>query len=192
MEIRIYFEGNKALRSGFEVFFGELETAARKARSTLEFIAARDGLSDYRKAGRTHPHAWNILLKDSEEPVPARPADLCARRGIDPQHVADVFWMVELMEAWFLAHPKTLSDYYGGGFLSNTIGNNADVERVPKTEVLSRLKRATRNTSKGEYHKVKHAPFLLEKLDSGRVQERAAHCRELFDAVMAKLNEVES
>jgi hypothetical protein len=174
MEIRIYFEGNKALRNGFEMFFSELKTAARNARSTLELIAARDGISDYRKAARTHPHAWNILLKDSEGPVPSQRTD-------------DTFWMVELMEAWLLAHPKTLSDYYGEGFVSNAIGNTADVERVPKAEVLNRLKRATRNTSKGEYHKVQHAPYLLEKLDSNQVRDRAAHCRQLFEAVMARL-----
>jgi Domain of unknown function (DUF4276) len=175
MEIRIYFEGNKALRSGFEIFFSELKTAARAARSTLEFIAARNGVSDYRKAARTHPQAWNILLRDSEGPVPS-------------QRPNDTFWMVELMEAWFLAHPKALSDYYGEGFLSTTIGNSADVERIPKVEVLNRLKQATRNTTKGEYHKVKHAPFLLEKLDSIQVRGRAEHCRRLFEAVMAKLN----
>jgi len=45
MEIRIYFEGNKALRSGFEIFFSELKTAAHEARSALELIAAKDGLS---------------------------------------------------------------------------------------------------------------------------------------------------
>ena len=92
------------------------------------------------------------------------------------------------MEAWFLAHPKS-PDYYGEGFLRNAIGDTADVERVPKTEVLNRLRRATRNTGKGEYHKVKHAPYLLEQLDSSQVRNRARHCRQLFDAVMAKLSQ---
>jgi hypothetical protein len=95
--------------------------------------------------------------------------------------------MVELMESWFLAHPKMLSDYYGVGFLVNSIGERADVERVPKAEVLNLLKRATKDTRKGEYSKVKHAPFLLEKLDSGRVRDRAEHCRQLFEAVTVKL-----
>lgn len=174
MEIRIYFEGNKGLRSGFLSFFAELTTAPWNAGSRLEVIAAKDGPSMYRKAERTHPQAWNILLQDSEGPVPA-------------QHAKDIFWMVQLMESWFLAHPKMLSDYYGVGFLVNSIGERADIEQVPKAEVLNLLKRATKHTNKGEYHKVKHAPFLLEKLDSGRVRARSEHCRRLFDSVLAKL-----
>lgn len=100
-EIRIYFEGNKALRSGFEIFFSELRTAAGEARSTLELVAAKDGLSAYRKAERTHGQAWNLLLKDSEQAMPTDPLQLCERRGIEARFVDRVFWMVELMEAWF-------------------------------------------------------------------------------------------
>jgi len=191
MEIRIYFEGNKALRSGFEIFFSELKTAAREARSTLELIAAKDGLSAYRKAERTHGQAWNLLLKDSEESMPENPQQLCERHGINPGAVDRVFWMIELMEAWFLADRDALSEYYGDGFRQNAIGDTADVERVSKADVRDRLRRATRDTSKGEYDKVGHAPYLLEKLDSQRVRDRAQHCRQLFEAVMAKLSQAE-
>jgi len=191
MEIRIY-EGNKALRGGFEMFFSELKTAARETRSTLELIAAKDGLSAYRKAERTHGQAWNLLLKDSEQSMLANVIHLCERHGIDAALVDRVFWMVELMEAWFLADPQMLAEYYGQGFVRTTIGQPADVERVPKAEVLNRLKHATRNTSKGEYHKVKHAPYLLEKLDGSQVRDRAQQCRQLFEAVMAKLGEARS
>src|SRR5579862_4407857 len=159
MEIRIYFEGNKALRSGFEAFFSELRATARAAASTLKFIAARNGLQDFRKAQRTHPEAFNILLKDSEGPVTT-------------QRPTDTFWMVELMEAWFLADGDTLADYYRHGFRRSAIGDTANVERVPKAEVLDRLQRATIETSKGAYHKVKHAPFLLERLDRDRVRDQ--------------------
>jgi hypothetical protein len=186
MEIRIYFEGSKALKGGFDVFFYELKTAARESGSTVELVAARDGPKDYGKATRSHPQAWNILLKDSEQSIPARPADLCRRYGIDPSLADRVFWMVELMEAWFLADRDALAGYYGAEFLSNAIGDPADIERVPKAEVMDRLKRATRNTTKGQYHKVRHAPYLLERLDNQRVRARSKHCRVLFDSVMAK------
>jgi len=187
MEIRIYFEGNKTLKGGFDVFFSDLKAAAREAGSTIELVAARDGPKDYRKATRSHPQAWNILLKDSEQAIPERSIDLCARHGIDPQLMDRVFWMVELMEAWFLADRDAIAGYYGAGFLPNVIRDTADVERVPKAEVMDRLKRATRNTTKGQYHKVKHAPYLLERLDNQRVQARSEHCRLLFSSVLAKL-----
>src|SRR5258708_5794242 len=183
MEIRIYFEGNWTLKTSFRRFFSELETAARKADSEIEFVPAKNGTSDYRKALRSHPHAWNILLKDSEEQMPKSPTALCDRHGIDPKLVADVFWMVQLMESWFLADPEALAKYYGKDFLAGAIGGTQDVEKIPKSDVLHRLKQASRNTTKGEYHKVKHAPHLLERLDPRRVQEHASHCHKLFESV---------
>jgi hypothetical protein len=189
MEIRIYFEGKATLTSGFESFFTELRTAARVARSTIQFVAAKDGIGAYRKASRTHAQAWNILLKDSEQPMPTNALRLCERHGINPEFVDRAFWMVELMETWFLADRDTLASYYGDGFLANAIGETADVEQVSKAQVLDRLKRATTKTSKGEYDKVKYAPYLLEKLDSNRVRLRAEHCRQLFESVIAKLGQ---
>jgi hypothetical protein len=183
MEIRIYFEGNKLLKTGFASFFLELKTAAREADSEIEFIPARNGTSDYGKALRSHPHAWNILLKDSEEEMPKSPATLCERHGIDPKLVADVFWMVELMESWFLADTDALAKYYGRNFSVSAIRKTKDVERIAKSEVLKRLKRATGN----KYHKVTHAPHLLGLLNPERVQEHASHCRKLFDTVRARL-----
>ncbi len=151
-------------------------------------VPAKDGISAYRKATRSHPEAWNILLKDSEEPIPMDMAALLRNHGIDRTLSDRVFWMVQLMEAWFLADPEALEAYYGkAGFSSKTIGDTQNVEEVPKSVVQTRLKAATRGTSKGAYHKVKHAPHLLERLNAQRVRQRAPHCRLLFDAVLAKL-----
>jgi len=183
MEVRIYFEGTRTLRPGFERFFSALKSAAREANSEIEFVAARNGPSDYRKALRSHPHAWNILLKDSEEQMPKNPVALCERHGIDPTLVADVFWMVELMESWFLADPNALAEYYGRDFSATALRKTQDVERIAKAEVLKRLKRATKN----KYHKVQHAPHLLARLDPHRVQKHARYCRKLFDTVRTRL-----
>jgi hypothetical protein len=188
MEIRIYFEGSKLLKSGFDSFFYELQAAARQAGVGFEVFAAKDGPRDYGKAMRSHPSAWNILLKDSEQAMPTDPRQICERHGIDSGLVGSVFWMVELMEAWFLADGDALAAYYGNGFQRTAIRDTADVERVPKAEVMERLKRATRNTTKGQYHKVRHAPYLLEKLDNQRVQDRSNQCRLLFSSVRAKLS----
>lgn len=188
MEIRIYFEGHRMLRPGFERFFSHLQQLARTKVSAIQFVAAKDGPSDYRKAQRTHPQSWNILLKDSEKEMPERPSDLCKQYGIDAVFEQDVFWMVQLMEAWFLADPDALTDYYGEkGFSAKVVGRTADVESIPKSQVLDRLRRATKDTTKGEYHKVNHAPFLLERVNPNLVRQRAQHCRKLFEAVEARL-----
>jgi len=187
MEIRIYFEGAKPLRGGFKSFFRELSDAAKEANCEIAFIASKNGPTDFQKAMRTHPNAWNILLKDTEGPLTAEAASLCQKLGIPTQLVGNVYWMVELMESWFLADSEALAQYYGREFLANAIGNTANVENIPKAEVLDRLKRATRNTGKGEYHKTAYAPFLLERIDADRVRARAQNCRKVFDQVKEKL-----
>jgi hypothetical protein len=188
MEIRIYFEGAATLRGGFEAFFSDLRTAALEAQCELHMVSAKDGISAYRKAARSHPSAWNILLKDSEEPIPTDVLALLQRHGIDSALSDRVFWMVQLMEAWFLADPEALEVYYGkAGFSSKAVGGTQNVETVPKSEVLRRLKAATKDTSKGAYNKVRHAPRLLELLDAGRVRERAPRCRRLVFEILAKL-----
>jgi hypothetical protein len=187
-EIRIYFEGKDTLRSGFEHFFEELRRVARSARSKIQFIAAKDGPSAYRKAWRSHPAAWNILLKDSEGPMPLDSSAVCRSLGIEEVHARDVFWMVELMESWFLADPETIAKYFRHpNFAAKALGNAENVEHIPKADVLRRLKDATKNTSKGEYSKVRHAPEILKRLDSALVRQRAENCEKLFREVIARV-----
>ena len=108
---------------------------------------------------------------------------LCQAKGLDLKLVNQVFWMVELMESWFLADSDALAAYYGQDFSRKSIGQTANVETISKAEVFNRLKSATVNTTKGEYDKVRHAPHLLERLNPARVQERAPNCRKLFEYV---------
>ena len=191
MEIRIYFEGHKGLRPGFEQLFASLREHAREQRSKIEFIAAKDGPSGYRKAARSHPKSWIILLKDSEEAMPFDAAVLCQKLGIDRSKVKDVFWMVQCMESWFLADPDAVEKYYHhSAFLKSALGGTENVESIPKLEVEDRLKEATRRTSKGEYNKVTHAPELLRQLRPDLVKRRAENCRKLFDSVTSRLNQM--
>jgi hypothetical protein len=80
-----------------------------------------------------------------------------------------------------------LGKYYGPRFSSAAIGQTVDVEKIPKSEVLRRLKDATKETTKGAYNKVAHAPELLSRLDSKKVRQHAKHCRHLFETVAAKI-----
>jgi hypothetical protein len=88
--------------------------------------------------------------------------------------------MVHSMESWLLADPAALAEFYGQGFRPKALPKIADVETVPKEEIAAALKHATRETQKGPYHKIRHGPGLLGRLDPAQVRQRAKHCDRLF------------
>jgi hypothetical protein len=101
-----------------------------------------------------------------------------------------VFLMVQAMEAWFLADPAALVLYYGQGFRS--FQPPGDVELVPKADLFARLKHATAETRKGEYHKTKHAPALLERVNPVMVCKRSRHCEMLFRSLLQRIGSEDS
>lgn len=189
-EIRIYFEGDHKLRPGFRVFLKDIYETARRIRCRMELIAtgATPG-ADFKRALKTRPTAWNILLLDSEGPDTG---DLFSRlrqaEQLEESLEESVFWMVQLMEAWFLADIAALRRFYGQGFHEAALPGNPKVEEIPKQEVFSGLKKATRTSTKGAYHKTGHAPGLLAQIDPEQVKQAAPNCRRFFEAAMGRLN----
>jgi hypothetical protein len=173
-EIRIYFEGDKALRPGFHQFLSYVIEKAREQKVRFQLIAGKaTAEADFQAAHDMHPDAWNILLQDSDGPNPGGKNSVC--------------WMVQLMEAWFLADPEALERYYGGGFIRNALKQNPRVEEIPKADVLECLKEATRNTQKRHYHKTAHAPHILELLDPDKARKAAPECDRLFREILSEL-----
>ena len=175
-EIRIYFEGAAVLREGFGEFLKEIRDKARARRIGFEFIACGGAAKrDFEIGSRRNPQAWNVLLCDSEgDPVPSPPPD-------------SKFWMVELMEAWFLADPEALQHYYGAEFNRKALKKNPDVEKIRKVDVKSCLDEATKGTQKGRYNKTKHAPHLLMRISPQKVRKHARNCERLFQSLGAKI-----
>lgn len=173
-KLRIYFEGDTQLRPGFRQFLSEIAEAARSKRCQFDLIAT-DGtpIQDFRDALKTHSEAWNILLLDS---------DLGKSRleGCDPD---SIFWMVQIMESWFLADVDALRSIFRDS--SDAAGKgNPKVEEIPKPDVLDRLNRA----ANGKYHKVKHGKRLLELIDPAKVRKAAPNCDRMFNVVLARLS----
>ena len=134
-----------------------------------------------------------ILLVDAEAPVtaPTSVKHLRARRGdgwglkgVDEDHV---HLMVQAMETWIIADPKALSCYYGQGFRANILPVRRDLEKEDKKAVEDALDRATKQTQKGRYHKIRHAEHLLTKIQPEKVQARCRHCKRLFDTLSAAI-----
>lgn len=91
------------------------------------------------------------------------------------------FFMVQLMEAWFLADRQALATFYGQGFNANGLPNNPNIEDIPKRDVENGLHAATRRSRKGTYHKGNHAPDLLGNLNSTAVYTACPNFRRLID-----------
>ena len=192
-EIRIYFEGHRALKAGFSQFFADLRRRAKSHRCPFELISGGSGATtcrDFSIALKTHPNAWNILLKDSEGPDAGELSEtLCREQGWDKAHCDSIFWMVEMMEAWFHADKDALEEFYGQNFNRGILRPNPKVEEIPKTDLERGLRDATRHTSKGNYFdsKTSHGPKLLAVISPGKVQKAAPNCKRLFETILAKL-----
>ena len=176
-ELRIYFEGDPRLRAGFHSFLKEIVEAAREKQCRLDLIAT-DGtpVEDFESALKSHPDAWNVLLLDSEGPL-----NNCDRsKKLSPKDEGSVFWMVQVMESWFLADIPKLSGFYG----TRLEAGNPKVEEIPKADVRAKMDKASRNT----YHKTKHAPKLLERIDPALVRNAASNCERMFRLLLEQLS----
>ncbi len=88
--------------------------------------------------------------------------------------------MIQLMQAWLVADLEALKKFYGPGFKPRLLGKRKVVEGFDKIEVEKALKEATKNTSKGPYHKTRHASELLKLANVDRVRKAAPACERLF------------
>ncbi len=200
-EIRIYIEGGgdgkntKALlRQGFNSFMKDLIQIARSKRIQWHNIpcgSRHHAFRDFKNALQSHPDAYKVLLVDSEAPVNKTPWDQLKDRdnwnssGMDDIHC---HLMVQVMESWFTADIEALKHFYGQGFKENAIPYNQKVEKINKSDLESAFKKATKDTSKGEYNKIKHGAKLLELVDVAKVRSASTHCDRFFKTLAQKMD----
>ena len=203
-EVRIYVEGGgdrkdgkTALREGFDSFLGSLKDRARAQGIKLRPIRGGGRRQTYKKftdALSDHPQAFNVLLVDAEAPVRTKGktwAHLQQQDGWQrPDGATDdhCHLMVQAMEAWLIADREALREFYGQGFNENAIPARQDVEEIPKDDLEPALKRASRDTTKGEYRKIEHGLKLLGMLDAGKVRKAAKHCNCLFTTIASQMD----
>ena len=188
-EIRIHYEGDPQLKEGLHSFFGKLVFQGHSRQCRIRFIAGRgrsDAIHDFQDACQSHPSSWNVLLIDSEGPDDGL---LFARLGLPAAQRDSVFWMVQLMESWFLADIQKLKSYYRQGFREARLTAKRDIERVPKKDVIKWIENATKATQKGKYDKTHHAPHLLGLIDPALVRKACPNCHRMSDIFEARLQE---
>ena len=192
-EIRIYFEGSPRLREGFNKLIGSRIRHGSHNRIRFKLIAGgstEETINAFKKATLRHEGAFIILLIDSDQAyAPSLLMNLRNENQIRA-NVQDeqIHFMVQVMESWFLADVDALKEYYEQKFQENQLPRNPNVEQIPKSDVIAGLENATRGTSKGKYHKTRHAPQLLSNLNADKVCSAAPSCKRLFDVLQQLLS----
>ena len=189
MKITIYVEGGdtrtqqSGCRKGFKEFFKQLGF-------DLTIFAAGGRLQAYKAfctALKTvKNNEYCLLLVDSEAPVTNinKWQHVLLREGdkwTKPENATEehLHFMVECMEAWFMADKQTLINYYGKGFNQNVLSQNTQIEAISKHDLFSALKNATKNTTKGEYSKGGHSFEILYRLDANKVIASSVYAKQL-------------
>ena len=129
-----------------------------------------------------------LLLVDSEAPVApqnfGRPWTHLAEsdRWPRPESAGDdhAHLMAQCMEAWLVADPAALMAHFGRGFNAARLPQNPEVEEVAKSDILSGLASAARETRNGGYDKVRDGFALIGIIDPVRVAKRARHAGRFF------------
>jgi hypothetical protein len=199
-EIRLYLEGGGdqkntklLIHQGFNQFFSSLRQMAQSHKIRWKIIicgSRNNAFRDFKVALKAHQSAFNVLIVDAEAPVNTTACEhLKQRDNWEVTAIKDeqCHLMVQTMEAWLIADIDTLKKFYGQGFQENSIPSNPDVEQIDKKQLEPSLKAATRKTSKGEYHKIRHASKLLGLLNVDKVRAASLHCDRIFTVLIKKM-----
>jgi hypothetical protein len=191
--IRVYVEGGgdsnsgkSDVRRGFHQFLSQIIALARVKNIGWNITACGNTTATknaFTTALKLHPTALNILIVDSDGPVISSPSQhLFKKDEIDAFNISDdqCHLMVQVMETWIVADVNAMMDFYGDKFNANPIPKRPDIEQVGREEIYRILKEATKNTQKGEYHKINHGPIILGRANAATVREKAPHCEQLF------------
>ena len=132
-----------------------------------------------------------VLLVDSERPVMDAPwphLKNCDNWDKPPGATDDnAHLMVQCMEAWFMADKETLAEFFGTGFNEGGLPARLDVEGIPKDDINSGLRMATRQCQpKGEYHKAQHSFAILGRLNPQKVIKASPYARRLVNTLRDK------
>jgi hypothetical protein len=198
--IAIYLEGGgegansrAALRYGMDDFLKELKSACRLRRWRWKTIACggrKQAFDHFKNATDDRDFPFAVLLVDAEEPLNGgRKNHLILRDSWDLEEFEEsrIHLMVQVMETWLAADPDGLATFYGRDFQRNALPRAQNLELTSKKEIFEALKIATRRTSKGSYHKIKHIADTLGRINSTVVRQRCPNCESLFIAITRML-----
>jgi hypothetical protein len=200
-------DGRGELRVAFDTLIGAQKEAARKKRMKWDtvFCGGRsETANEFAKALKRKDADFVVLLVDAEDEVtsamPSHPtpnervSHLASRDGWTqqlnkamPEHV---HLMTRCMEAWVFADGEKVAEFYGKDFKANALPKRKVLDEEPKPSIYAAIEKATKDTTKGSYGKVKHASALLKLVRPGKVAERCVSFQQLTQWLDAAIGAV--
>ena len=191
--------GQDRLRQGFDALLGPQKEAARQRRFgwRLGLYGSRgEAFKAFRDATSRKQADLAVLLVDSEGPVRDNTPDgrivhLKARDrwALEDVDASRVHLMIQCMEAWLVADPDELEEFYGKGFKKSALPHRQVLDEEPKVSLYASLEAATKGTKKGRYGKISHASEILKRVRPGIVAARCPSFQQLvqwLDATIAQ------
>lgn len=199
MSVKVYVEGGgkgslrTKCRQGFRKFFDK----AGLPKRMLQIVDCGSRQNTYNnfctELTKAAKNEFIVLLVDSEDPVAEGAGPWTHLQTRDkwqkPAAATDenAHLMTQCMEAWFFADKDALAAYFGAGFKRNALSAREEIENIPKTDVESGLKAATRHClPKGEYRKGSHSFPILARLDPAKVADASPRAKLLIRTLQAK------
>lgn len=119
-----------------------------------------------------------LLLIDSEgEDLPQLAQRVASQIGAANR----AFFMVQKMEAWFIADRNALRNHFGAGFRESALPRNRNVEEVSIQDIDNALRNATRDCAKQRYSKGRDDVGLLNQLNPNTVYNACPNFARLID-----------
>ena len=200
--VYLFLEGDDSLRPALQQSLFRSWREGLRGRYRFKVVMA-DGnsqtASDWRKRRKqASDDDVVLLLLDSEGPVPGSTdqvpngvSTFLERTDLDTD---DVYFMVQLMESWYLTNVEALAEIYGNGFNAGKLPSiptdpapatpGKNLESVAKDNIESSLAAATQDTRKGRYDrtnaKTAIAPRMLEKLALADITRVSFHAHSLL------------
>ena len=190
----IHFEGSDKLRVGFGKLFKNHRERARQNGIHFKMIAGgpnAETVKDFLRSCRENPSDVNILLIDSEGPVPRAVGAIRALRSRNywdanaaPEEDERINFMVQAMESWFIADPRALERHFGNGFGAGSLPNPQNAESVSPnglTDSINQALRAIGGSRRRKYDKVRDGARLLALINEATVRQNCPSFRRLMD-----------
>lgn len=195
MKIRLYVEGGpqgvdpeslRRFRAGFKQYFQRLDPKLK----SLDVIAkgsTERTIKNYVEGVRRHTAEGVVaLLVDSDTPVTVSSPAQHLTSKLDAAKVpndarANIFLMVQCMEAWLITDVAALEKCYGAKARTMKLPANPDVEAIPKKDLFVALDSLAKDTPIGRYHKINHAARILAVLRPELVAKRSKHAQKLHE-----------